>query len=115
MREKFNRKKPTRKKRAPVGAAASARRAGKGVSFEMEASPTPPSPAIETDSMAGEGALREEWLEITCPYCEEEFEVHVTSEEDGQTKYERCQVCCRPISMLVRAEDGELQIETYRS
>jgi hypothetical protein len=57
----------------------------------------------------------EEDLSVACPYCGEEFEVHVTSEEDGQTLYEDCEVCCRPISLHVRMEDGELQVEGYRS
>ena len=57
----------------------------------------------------------EEDLTVACPYCGEEFEVHVTSEEDGQTMYEDCEVCCRPISLHVHTEEGELQIEAYRS
>ncbi|MBI3553738.1 MAG: CPXCG motif-containing cysteine-rich protein [Elusimicrobia bacterium] len=58
---------------------------------------------------------QEEDLSVACPYCGEEFEVHVTSEEDGQTMYEDCEVCCRPISLHVHTEEGELQIEAYRS
>ncbi len=57
----------------------------------------------------------EEDLSVACPYCGEEFEVHVTTEEDGQTMYEDCEVCCRPISLHVHTEEGELQIEAYRS
>ena len=57
----------------------------------------------------------EEDLSVACPYCGEEFEVHVTSEEDGHSMYEDCEVCCRPISLHVRMEEGELQIEAYRS
>lgn len=57
----------------------------------------------------------EEWVSVSCPYCGEDFEVHVTSEEDGQTLYEDCEVCCRPVSLHVQHEDGELQVEAYRS
>ena len=57
----------------------------------------------------------EEDLSVACPYCGEEFEVHVTSEEDGHSMYEDCEVCCRPISLHVRIEEGELQVEAYRS
>ena len=57
----------------------------------------------------------EEWIQVPCPYCGEEFEVHVTSEEDGQTMYEDCEVCCRPISLHIHIEEGELTVEAYRS
>ena len=57
----------------------------------------------------------EEDVSVDCPYCGEGFEVHVTSEQDGQTKYEDCQVCCRPISLHIQLEEGELQVEAYRS
>ncbi|MBI4377173.1 MAG: CPXCG motif-containing cysteine-rich protein [Elusimicrobia bacterium] len=57
----------------------------------------------------------EEWLSVACPYCGEEFEVHVTSEQDGQTMIEDCEVCCRPVSLHVQTEDDELQVEAYRS
>lgn len=57
----------------------------------------------------------EEDVAVACPYCGEEFEIHVTTEQDGQSMYEDCQVCCRPISLHVQFEDGELQVEAYRS
>lgn len=57
----------------------------------------------------------EEWVPVSCPYCGEEFEVRVTSEEDGQTLYEDCEVCCRPVSLHVQHEDGELEVEAQRS
>lgn len=57
----------------------------------------------------------EEWVQVPCPYCGEELEVHVTNESDGQTMYEDCQVCCRPISLYVEIEDGEIQVEAARS
>ncbi len=57
----------------------------------------------------------EQWVQVPCPYCGEDLEVHVTSDEDGQTMYEDCQVCCRPVSLHVQNEDGELQVEANRS
>ena len=58
----------------------------------------------------------EAWLSIPCPYCGEEFEHHVTSESDGQTMYEDCHVCCRPMSLHVHIdEEGELTAEAHRS
>lgn len=59
--------------------------------------------------------LIEELLSLSCPYCGEEFEIQVTSEEDGQTKYEDCSVCCRPISIHIHMEEGELHAEAHRS
>lgn len=57
----------------------------------------------------------EDWVGVLCPYCGEEFEVHVTSEQDGQTMYEDCEVCCRPVSLHIQVEEGELQVEGSRS
>ncbi len=57
----------------------------------------------------------EEWVQVPCPYCGEEFEVHVTSEQDGQSMYEDCEVCSRSVSLHVQIEEGELQVEAYRS
>ena len=57
----------------------------------------------------------EEDISVACPYCGEEFEVHLTSEQDGQTQYEDCQVCSRSMSLHIQVEEGELQVEAYRS
>jgi hypothetical protein len=57
----------------------------------------------------------EEDIQVECPYCGESFELHVTSDDDGQTMYEDCEVCCRPISIHIHSEDGELQVEAHRS
>lgn len=57
----------------------------------------------------------EQWVEIACPYCGEQFEVHVTSDDDGQTLFEDCHVCCRPVALHVHNEEGELQVEAHRS
>lgn len=57
----------------------------------------------------------DEWMQIQCPYCGEIFEVHITSEDEGQTMTEDCAVCCRPIALHIRFEDDELQVNAYRS
>ena len=57
----------------------------------------------------------EDWVHVPCPYCGETLDVHVTSEQDGQTLYEDCSVCCRPVSLLIQVEDEELQVEAQRS
>ena len=58
---------------------------------------------------------KEEWASIDCPYCGEGFEVHVNSEQDGQTIWEDCQVCSRTCSVHIQLEDGEFSVEAHRS
>ena len=57
----------------------------------------------------------EQWAQVPCPYCGEDFETRVTSEDEGQTLEEDCSVCCRPMTLYVHEEDGELQVEAQRS
>ena len=57
----------------------------------------------------------EDWLSLECPYCGESFEVHVTSEQDGQSLVEDCAVCCRPVQLLVEIQEGEIQVDAQRS
>jgi hypothetical protein len=57
----------------------------------------------------------EEWVQVPCPYCGEEFEIHVTSDQDGQSMYEDCEVCSRSVSLHVQIEDEEIHVEAYRS
>jgi hypothetical protein len=45
---------------------------------------------------------------ITCPYCWEAIEVTLDLSSGGQRQVEDCSVCCRPIVIDYRAEDGEL-------
>lgn len=45
---------------------------------------------------------------ITCPYCWESIEVALDLSVDDQRQVEDCSVCCRPIVIAYRAEDGEL-------
>jgi hypothetical protein len=45
---------------------------------------------------------------ITCPYCWELIEITLDLSVDEQQQVEDCSVCCRPILIRYRAEDGEL-------
>ena len=45
---------------------------------------------------------------ITCPYCWESIEITLDLSVDEQQQVEDCSVCCRPIVIRYRAEDGEL-------
>jgi uncharacterized protein YbaR (Trm112 family) len=45
---------------------------------------------------------------ITCPYCWESIEVALDLSVDEQRQVEDCSVCCRPIVIAYRAEDGAL-------
>jgi Cysteine-rich CPXCG len=45
---------------------------------------------------------------ITCPYCWETIEVALDLSVEQQRYVEDCSVCCRPIAIGYRAEDGQL-------
>lgn len=45
---------------------------------------------------------------ITCPYCWESIEIDLDLSGGTATYTEDCQVCCRPILVMLRvADDGE--------
>jgi len=45
---------------------------------------------------------------ITCPYCWEAIEIALDLSVDEQQQVEDCSVCCRPIVVRYRAENGQL-------
>jgi hypothetical protein len=45
---------------------------------------------------------------ITCPYCWEPIEITLDLSVDEQQQVEDCSVCCRPIVIRYRAENGVL-------
>lgn len=45
---------------------------------------------------------------ITCPYCWEAIEIALDLSVDEQQQVEDCSVCCRPIVIRYRAENGQL-------
>jgi hypothetical protein len=51
--------------------------------------------------------------EIQCPYCWESFTLLVDpSEGDEQSFVYDCEVCCRPIDVVVRVEGEEISVRT---
>lgn len=47
-------------------------------------------------------------VEIDCPYCGAVFAVAVDPSENRCDMIEDCAVCCRPIRLRIRCEDGEI-------
>jgi hypothetical protein len=45
---------------------------------------------------------------ITCPYCWETIEISLDLSVEAQQYVEDCSVCCRPIVIACRADDGQL-------
>ena len=45
---------------------------------------------------------------LACPYCGETIELLVDCSLDEQEYVEDCSVCCRPITLVATAVDGEL-------
>jgi transcription elongation factor Elf1 len=51
---------------------------------------------------------------IECPYCGEMIEVLIDSTDMNQQYIEDCQVCCKPINILVNENfSGELTVRVY--
>ncbi|HEV8130872.1 MAG TPA: CPXCG motif-containing cysteine-rich protein [Acidobacteriota bacterium] len=49
--------------------------------------------------------------EIECPYCGESLEIVIDPSVASQTYIEDCQICCKPIQIRVRFEEGEPQVD----
>ena len=47
---------------------------------------------------------------ITCPYCGENFELVVDCSIPEQEYIEDCEVCCRPINLIVSVIDNEVSV-----
>ncbi len=43
---------------------------------------------------------------VSCPYCGEVLSILVDPEEVGDAYIEDCQVCCRPMTVVVEALSG---------
>ncbi len=104
VKSKTEKKSPTKKK---TGAKAEAR--------EDQRQDKVLETVLTEVTAAPEKEHLEEWVQVPCPYCGEEFEIHVTSEQDGQSLYEDCEVCSRSISLHIQLEEGEMHVEAYRS
>jgi hypothetical protein len=46
--------------------------------------------------------------ETTCPYCGESITLLLDLSVESQEYIEDCSVCCQPMTVFYRAEDGEL-------
>ncbi len=68
----------------------------------------------EISTQSGDEVLEQD-LVVECPYCDESFEIKVSSDDAGQILYEDCQVCCRALTLHVHEEDGEFGIEVERT
>lgn len=47
-------------------------------------------------------------VSIPCPHCGEAFTICVETRFSSCEMIEDCAVCCRPIQLLIRCEDGEI-------
>lgn len=48
----------------------------------------------------------EEFVSVRCPYCGERWETRVDLTADEPGYVEDCQVCCRPIELVVERDGG---------
>ena len=52
---------------------------------------------------------------IDCPYCGERIELDIDTSAGSQDYIEDCQVCCRPIHLLLTVDEaGAFQVEARR-
>ncbi len=50
---------------------------------------------------------------VQCPYCAQSFEVLVDCSVEHQEYVEDCEVCCRPVSLVIDVSDeGEVTVQT---
>ncbi|TNJ38763.1 CPXCG motif-containing cysteine-rich protein [Chlorobaculum thiosulfatiphilum] len=55
----------------------------------------------------------EQTVTVQCPYCAQTFEVLVDCSVEHQEYIEDCEVCCRPVSLVIDvAEDGSVSVQT---
>jgi transcription elongation factor Elf1 len=45
---------------------------------------------------------------IQCPFCGQSFEVLIDTSQSSQTFTTDCEVCCRPMEVVVECEPGEI-------
>lgn len=68
----------------------------------------------EITTQSGDEVLEQD-VSVECPYCDESFEIKVSSDDDGQVLYEDCQVCCRSLTLNIHEENGEFEVEAARA
>jgi sarcosine oxidase delta subunit len=47
---------------------------------------------------------------VECPWCGERFEIGVDPAADAQRLTTDCEVCCRPIELVVETESGRTTV-----
>ena len=52
--------------------------------------------------------MLETTAEVTCPYCGEAITLLLDLSVEEQSYIEDCSVCCQPMNVSYRAQDGEL-------
>lgn len=50
----------------------------------------------------------EQDAEILCPWCGQAFSVSIDTSQPGQRFVTDCEVCCRPMEIVVDCEPGEI-------
>jgi len=59
--------------------------------------------------------LHESEERLRCPYCGEAISMLIDHSLDSQTYIEDCEVCCRPITLVVRIDDDDrVRLEARR-
>ena len=46
--------------------------------------------------------------DITCPHCGETFPLQIDTSQSEQTLVEDCTICCRPMTLSVHCQPGEI-------
>lgn len=49
--------------------------------------------------------------DLNCPYCGEQIQLIVDCSIASQEYIEDCQVCCRPINILITVEGEDIQVQ----
>jgi hypothetical protein len=52
---------------------------------------------------------------VTCPHCWEQISLEIDTSVEEQDYIEDCPVCCNPMRVLVRCDDGTLVEATVQS
>jgi len=51
---------------------------------------------------------------VNCPYCGESFTVLIDPSDEGQAYIEDCQVCCRPMTLIITSDqDGDICVAVH--
>ena len=64
--------------------------------------------------MKKESHMTDEYF-FTCPYCWQQISFILDASVPEQTYIEDCEVCCNPIEVEVKAEEGEIVYFDARS